>query len=396
MPRLAIEGGKPVRKEFLPYGRHAVHAADIRAVRDVLLSDHLAQGPACRRYEQAFAQRVRAKYAVALSSGTAALHAAVHTLRLRPNDEVIVPPMTFAATANAVLYCGGRPVFGDVDPATGLLDQSALLRKITKRTRAVIPVHYAGHPCDLPGLRRICSGNRLRLVVDACHALGSHDARGPVGAHDGLCVFSTHPVKHITTGEGGVVTTTRKDLYERLMRFRTHGIRRRESVSRRVGGWFYEMVDLGFNYRLSDIGCALGLSQLSRLEEKVARRRALARRYYEQLAGSDYIDTIPEPDGTQSAYHIFPVLLRLERFRATKKRIFAALRAENIGVQVHYIPVYLHPYYRRELGAGKGLCPNAERFYEREITLPLFPTMTRGDQNDVLRALDKVYRCLRR
>ena len=391
MPALAIDGGRPIRDRFLPYGRHAIAAADLAAVRAALRSDAITQGALCGRFEEAFAERVGAPHAVALSSGTAALHAAVASLDLAPGDEVIVPPITFAATANAVLYCGGRPVFADVDPATGLIDPAAIESAISRRTRAVIPVHYAGAPCDMRAIRALARKHGLRVIVDAAHALGSEDRGVPVGAGERLCIFSTHPVKHVTTGEGGVVTTTARAVADRLRRFRTHGIRKDPKAVARHGAWFYEMVELGYNYRLTDFAAALGLSQLARLGSYVARRRKLAARYRALLAGRPYLDLVPEPAGARSAYHIFPVLLRLPRFRAGKREIVAALHAENVGVQVHYIPVYHHPYYRKRLGTRPGLCPNAERFYRRELTLPLFPAMSGRDQDDVVAALDKVF-----
>ena len=243
----------------------------------------------------------------------------------------------------------------------------------------------------MPAIRGIARRRGLRLIVDAAHALGSVDRGAPVGAADRLCIFSSHPVKHVTTGEGGLVTTTSRAMAERLRRFRAHGVRKDAATSARRGAWFYEMVELGYNYRLTEFAAALGLSQLARLDGFVARRRALAARYRVLLAGRPYLDLIPEPPGARGAYHIFPVLLRLSRFRVGRREIVAALHAENIGVQVHYIPVYHHPYYRKHLGTRPGLCPNAERFYRRELTLPLFPSMTARDQDDVTAALDKVF-----
>jgi UDP-4-amino-4,6-dideoxy-N-acetyl-beta-L-altrosamine transaminase len=391
MSRLACEGGKPVRGAFLPYGRHAIDAADLAAVRGALRSGALTQGPACGRFEAAFAETVGAPHAIALSSGTAALHAAIAMLDLRPGDEVIVPPITFAATANAVLYAGARPVFADVDPTTGLINPAAIEKNLSRRTRAIVPVHFAGSPCPMRAIRKIARAHDLALVVDAAHALGSVDHGTRVGTGERLCIFSTHPVKHVTTGEGGVVTTTSRALRDRLLRFRSHGIRKDPLAAVRRGAWFYEMVELGYNYRLPDFAAALGLSQLAKLDAFVARRRRLAARYRELLADREYLDLVPEPEATESAVHIFPVLLRPRRFRVPKRTLVAALHAENIGVQVHYVPVHLHPYYRTRLGTRAGLCPRAEGFYRRELTLPLFPGMTTRDQDDVVDALDKVH-----
>lgn len=391
MTKLAIEGGKPVRKNFLPYGRHFISPEDVKKVEAVLLSGMITQGKQVVKFEQAFAKKVGAKYAVALSSGTAALHATVALLDLAPGDEVIVPPITFAATANAVVYCGGKPVFADIDPQTGLIDPAKIEKAVTKKTKAVISVHYAGHLCDTRAIDKICKKKKLAHIVDAAHALGALDNGRKVGSKEWLCIFSTHPVKHITSGEGGLVTANNKRLAQRIAAFRSHGIYRRPAQAKKIGGWFYEMNELGYNYRLSDINCALGLSQLKYLDRFNNGRRRLAQRYYRLLADKPYLQVVPEPSYGKSAHHIFPVLLNLDYFSASKKKIFDALQAENIGVQVHYIPVYHHPYYQKTFGTKPGLCPMAEQFYQREITLPLFPAMTNRDIDEVILALDKVY-----
>ena len=391
MPKPAIEGGRPVRRTLLPYGRHTLDDRDRRIVERVLRSDWITQGPWVARFENAFAKAVGARHAVAVSSGTAALHACMAALDLEPGDEVIVPAITFAASANAALYAGATPVIADVDPDTGLIDPASVASRVTDRTRAVVAVHYAGHPAPMRRLGAICREHGPALVVDAAHALGSAIGGRTVGSTERLCAFSTHPVKHVTTGEGGVVTMSNGRLAERLRRFRNHGIVRSDALSARHGGWYYEVAESGYNYRLDDIGCALGCSQLAKLDRFLRRRRNIAREYDRKLVSRSFLDTIPEPKGARSAYHIYPVLIDPAAFRISKKRLFAALRAENIGVQVHYIPLYRHPLYRERLGDVAAQYPGAERFYEREITLPLFPSMTYGDLADVLAALDKLY-----
>jgi perosamine synthetase len=393
---LAIEGGDPVRKELLPYGRQAVDEADVRAVVEVLRSDWLTTGPAVDAFEQAFAETAGAKHAVAVSSGTAALHAAVFAAGIGPDDEVIVPPMTFVATANAVVFQGGTPVFADVDRGTLLLDPDRVEASIGPRTRAVLAVDYAGQPCDYDRLRDLADARGLVFITDACHALGGSHRGRPVGSLVTLNAFSFHPVKHITTGEGGMVTTDDGRLAERMRRFRSHGIasdfRRREQQ----GSWAYEMTELGWNYRLTDLQSVLGLSQLRKLPEWVRRRREIAARYDDALACLDGVSPLAVRDGARHAYHLYVVRLDLDALSVGRGEVFAALREEGIGVNVHYIPVHLHPFYRERFGTGPGLCPVAEAAYESLLSLPLFPAMTDGDVADVIEAVDKVIGAYRR
>jgi perosamine synthetase len=387
--RLAIDGGQPVRTKLLPYGRHHVDEDDIAAVVEVLRSDWLTTGPKVAKYEVAFSRRVGAKYAVALSSGTAALHAAAFATGFGPEDEVITTPMTFAASANCVLYQGARPVFADVQPDTLNLDPASVEAAVTSRTRAIIAVDYAGQPADLEELTDIARRHGLTFIEDAAHALGATYRGRTVGSIADLTVFSTHPVKHITTGEGGMVTTNHKELAEKMRWFRNHGITtdHRERAAR--GEWSYEMVALGYNYRLSDINCALGLSQLAKLDRLLQRRREIAARYNTAFAGLPWLEPLAVMPDREPAWHLYVVRLRLERLRVGRVQVFAALRAENIGVNVHYIPVYWHPYYR-QLGYPRGLCPVAEAAYERLLTLPIFPAMTDRDVEDVIEAVCKV------
>jgi perosamine synthetase len=387
--RLALYGGRPVRTTPLPYGRHTITEVDVAAVAQALRDNWITGGPRVAEFESALAARVGAAHGVAVSSGTAALHVAAFAAGLGPGAEAIVPPLTFAATANAVRYLGATPVFADVRPDTLTLDPERVAEKLTPRTRAIVGVDFAGLPCDWEGLQALGERTGARLIDDAAHALGARYRGRPLGAAADLTTLSFHPVKHLTTGEGGMVTTDDAGLAERARRFRNHGITTDASERFSRGEWHYEMVDLGFNYRLTDVQCALGLSQLRRLDEALARRRAIATRYRAVLAGTPGLALQALPEGSEHAWHIFPVLLDLDRLAGDRRAIFAALRAEGIGVNVHYIPVYWHPYYQR-LGYAKGLCPVAETVYERLITLPLFPAMTDADVDDVLTAVGKV------
>src|SRR5262245_3603556 len=387
--RLALYGGTPVRTTPLPYGHQSINDADIAAVVDALRSDWITTGPRVAEFERCVAARVGARHAIAVSSGTAALHAAAFAAGLGPGDEAIVPPLTFAATANAVRYLGATPVCADVSPHTFTLDPERVAEKFTSRTRAIIGVDFAGLPCDWERLRALARPVGIRLIDDAAHALGATYGGQALGSLAALTTFSFHPVKHATTGEGGMVTTEDASLAERVRRFRNHGITVDASERFSRGEWHYEMVDLGFNYRLTDVQCALGLSQIARLDEVLRRRRAIAARYGAGLAGMPGLALQQLPEGCEHAWHIFPILLDLDRLAGDRRAIFAALRAEGIGVNVHYIPVYWHPYYQR-LGYAKGLCPVAEALYERLITLPLFPAMTDADVDDVLMAVTKV------
>jgi perosamine synthetase len=388
---LALHGGTPVREQLLPYGRQSLTDEDIERVVEVLKSDWLTTGPKVDEFENAFAERVGASFAVSFSSGTAALHGAAFAAGLGPGDEAITTPMTFCATANCVLYQGATPVFADVCEDTLNLDPKAVSRKLTSRTKAIIAVDYAGHPAALEELRAIANASGAVLIEDACHALGAEYQGKRVGGIADMTVFSFHPVKHLTTGEGGMVTTNDAVRAETLRRFRNHGISSEARQRQESGQWFYEMVLLGFNYRLTDIGCALGLSQLARLDGNLSRRREIAREYSEAFRNLPVVTMAVRGDAAP-AWHLYPIRLNLDSLSAGRAEIFRALRAENIGVSVHYIPVHLHPYYRERFPAAsaKGACPVAEDAYERLISLPMFHAMTPQDVGDVIRALHKV------
>ncbi len=387
---LAVNGGSPVRSTFLPYGRQAIDEADIQAVVEVLRSDWLTTGPKVGEFEEAFAARVGAKYGVSVSSGTAALHAAAFAAGLKAGDEAITTPLTFAATANCVLYQAATPVFADVSADTLNLDPVEVVKKISSKTRAILPVDYSGHPADLNSIAAIAREHGLLVIEDACHALGAEYGGRRVGSIADITVFSFHPVKHITTGEGGMVTTSDPNLAETLRRFRNHGISSDARQRQSAGQWHYEMVLLGFNYRLADIVCALGIEQLSRLDANLARRREIAGIYtsaFRELPG-----LIPPTVRAEvnPAWHLYPIRLDLAKLTADRPQIFRALRAENIGVNVHYIPVHLHPYYRERFDFKGGEFPVAESAYERLISLPMFHAMTGQDVKDVIAAVTKV------
>ncbi|MEW5772909.1 MAG: UDP-4-amino-4,6-dideoxy-N-acetyl-beta-L-altrosamine transaminase [Thermodesulfobacteriota bacterium] len=377
---------------FIPYARQALDRDDLAAVAEVLASDWLTTGPKVAEFEASLAASCGAAEVAAVSNGTAALHLAMLALGVGPGDEVVVPAMTFAASANCVLYAGATPVFADVDPDSLLLDLASAEARITPRTKALIAVDYAGQPCDWDGLRELAGRRGLALVDDGCHALGAAYRGRPVGSLADLTCFSFHPVKHIATGEGGAVATDRPDLAAAVRRLRNHGIMTDARQREEAGTWFYEMQELGFNYRLTDIQCALGLSQLRKLPGWLARRRELAARYARLLAdisGAEPLALLPD---REHAWHLYVVRLAPELAGEGRRRVFEDLRAAGVGVNVHYVPVYLHPYYRKNLGAAEGLCPRAEAAYSRIISLPMYPGLSDADQDRVVGALDAALR----
>lgn len=387
---LAIEGGTPVRATFLPYGRQSIDEADIQAVIEVLRSDWLTTGPKVAEFEEAFAARVGAAHAVSFSSGTAALHAAAFAAGVKAGDEAITTPMTFAATANCVLYQGATPVFADVSDDTLNIDPELISSRISSKTRALLPVDYVGHPADLTPIMEIAQRHGLIVIEDACHALGAQYNGKRVGSVADMTVFSFHPVKHITTGEGGMVTTDNPRFAETLRRFRNHGIASDARQRQSAGQWHYEMVFLGFNYRLSDIGCALGIEQLKRLDSNLCRRRQIAARYKDAFRGFSGVIPPVVRSEVDPAWHLYPVRLDLAKLKADRAQIFRALRGENIGVNVHYIPVHLHPYYRDHFDYKAGDFPVAEDAYARLLSLPMFHGMSDQDVDDVIQAVKKV------
>ena len=379
----------------MPYARQWIEDDDIEAVVQVLRTDWLTTGPAVTAFEEAFAESVGAKSAVAMSSGTAALHAAVFAVGIGSSDEVIVPTMTFAASANCVRYQGGDVVFVDIRPDILTADPACIEAAISARTRAIVTVDYAGQPSDLDEIRAIADKHGIVVIEDAAHALGATYRGGRIGSLANLTTFSMHPVKHVAAGEGGVVTTDDSGLASRLRLFRNHGITTDHRQRERAGSWYYEMVELGYNYRLTDIQSALGFSQLRKQPAWLVRRREIAARY------TDAFSSIPEttpptvlPD-RESAWHLYVLQLNLDRLRVGRAQVFAALRAEHIGVNVHYIPVPWHPYYQQQ-GYRKGQWPVSENAYERMLSLPMFPKMSDRDIDDVIEACQKVIEAYRR
>lgn len=389
-PRLAIDGGRPVRRRLLPYGRQEILEEDVRAVARVLRSPWITTGPTVAAFEKAMASCAGARHAIGFSSGTAALHAAVFAAGLGPGDEAITSPLTFCATANSVLYQGATPVFADVSPETLTLNPALVENKITSRTKALLPVDFAGHPADLDGILSVARRHRLVVIEDACHALGARFRGQRIGGISHMTVFSFHPVKHITTGEGGLVSTNDARLAGRLRRFRNHGIDLDARARQTKGNWFYDMKDLGYNYRLTDMGCALGISQVHRLGDNLKRRCEIAEFYGEALKGIPGVALPCVRENVHPAWHLYPIQLDLARIRAGRRRVFQALWAEGIGVNVHYRPVYLHSYYRKRFGDRRGLCPVAESSYERLLSLPMSHAMSLRDAKDVARAVRKV------
>lgn len=375
-------------EEFIPYGSQWIDDQDIKAVTETLKSDYLTTGPKIKEFEDKFANYVDAKYAVAIANGTAALHAATYAAGIKKGDEVITTPLTFAATANSVLYQDATPVFADIDSKTYNIDPESIKEKITEKTKAIIPVHYTGQPCEMDKIKEIAAEHNLIIIEDGAHAVGATYKDKKIGSVGDMITFSFHPVKNMTTGEGGMITTDSKELYDKLMKFRTHGITKDESeyINKSDGPWYHEQQELGYNYRITDIQAALGITQLEKLDKFLARRREIVNRYNNEFKEMDGL-IIPEHlENTNSAWHIYVLQLELEKLTADRKEIFEALREKNLGVNVHYIPVYFHPYYQ-SLGYEKGICPKAEKLYERIITIPLYPKMTDQQVDEVIKRI---------
>lgn len=367
-------------RKMIPYGRQTIEEDDVQAVVDVLRSDYLTTGPKIAEFEKMVADYVGAKYAVAISNGTSALHAACFAARIQAGDEVITTPLTFAASSNCVLYCGGTPVFADVDPKTYNIDPEDIRRKITDKTKAIIAVHLAGQPCDMDEIHKIAKEHDLLVIEDGAHALGSVYKGKKVGTLSDMTTFSFHPVKPITTGEGGMIVTDNEEFYQKMMLFRSHGITRDENLmTRNDGSWFYQQLDLGYNYRITDIQCALGCSQMKKLDRFLARRKEIVARYNEAFADCENIITPYQLPETESGWHLYIVQVK----NCDRREVFEALREQGIAVNVHYIPVYMHPYYQ-EHGYKDVHCKNAEEVYSHIISLPLYPTLTSEQQNFVI------------
>lgn len=373
--------------QSIPYGRQWIDEDDIEAVLEVMRSDWLTTGPKVSEFEKDFASVTGASQAIAVSSGTAALHSIMHAVGIGPGDEVIVPAMTFVATANAVVFQGGKPVFADVDAETLLIDPEGVAMKTTPRTKAVVAVDYAGQPCNYDALRAMTRRHGMTLIADACHSLGAQYKGEKVGTLADLTAFSFHPVKHITTGEGGMVTTNDTKLADKIRIFRNHGITTDHHQREEAGSWFYEMQNLGFNYRITDFQCALGISQLRKLPDWIVRRQEIAGRYNAAFAGLSGLRPLSVRNDIAHAYHLYVVRLGSESSTLNRASLFKALHSAGIKVNVHYLPVHLHPFYRKHLGTRPGQCPVAEAAYEQIISLPMYPGMTSIDQDIVIETL---------
>ncbi|MFD1885628.1 UDP-4-amino-4,6-dideoxy-N-acetyl-beta-L-altrosamine transaminase [Paenibacillus wenxiniae] len=382
---------KPVRPNMLPYGQQWLTEEDIEAVVQVLKGDFITQGPSIQDFERKVADYVGASYAVAFTNGTAALHAACFAADIGPGNEVITTPLTFLASSNCVLYQGAQPVFADIDPHTYNIDPEDIKRKITADTRAVIAVDFTGQPVEVDKILSITQEHNLVLIEDAAHSLGAEYKGRKIGSWADMTMFSFHPVKHVTSGEGGIIVTNDETYYKRLSKFRNHGMTRDpEDLEINEGPWYYEMQSLGYNYRMTDLQAALGSSQMNRLDQFVERRNEIVSIYNEQLSTLPELILPYQLPAAKSSWHLYVIRWPLEKFNLSRKQVFEALREMNIGVNVHYIPVYLQPYYQ-QLGYEKGLCPIAEQYYENCITLPLFPKMSDTDVYDVCEAVTKVY-----
>lgn len=379
------------KKKFKPisYSRQAINNEDIKSLVKVLKSDFLTTGPKIKEFEQKFAKKVGAKYSLAVCNGTAALHLACLAAGLEKDDELITSALTFCASANCALYCQAKPVFVDINNQ-GLIDENKIEAKITKKTKIIIPVHYAGLPCRLDKVKRIAKKHHLIVIEDAAHALGAKYKKSKIGdcSYSDMTIFSLHAVKHITTGEGGMITTNNKKYYQQLLMLRNHGITK-ENLKFKIknlqltGSWYHEMQVLGYNYRLTDFQATLGISQLKRLGQFVKKRRQLAQRYNQAFKENNNIEIIREAKKQFHSYHLYPIRVKNSQIRL---QLFNYLKSKNIFCQVHYLPVYWHPYYQ-QLGYKKGLCPQAERFYQQTISIPLHAGLTRQQQNFVIKSI---------
>lgn len=391
MEKLAIQGGTPVRETAIGYGRQYIDEEDIAAVVETLKSPALTCGPKIPELEKKLCEVTGAKFAVAVSNGTAALHIAAMAAGIKEGDEVIVSPITFAASANCVLYCGATPVFADIRPDTYNIDPASIREKITEKTKAVVAVDFTGQAVELEEIRQICEEHHLWLIEDAAHSIGTLYKGQPVGSIADMTTFSFHPVKTVTSGEGGAVTTNDEELYRKLCLYRAHGITRNqaEMVNPSDAGWYYEQVDLGYNYRMTDIQAALLISQLKKLSVFSTRRKEIVKKYDEAFGQMPEISVqreIPESDTTR---HLYILRLNLDLLNCDRREFFDALRAENIGTQVHYIPVYHHSYYEK-LGYEKGICPHAEKLYTEILSIPLYYSLTDSDVEDVITGVKKL------
>ena len=379
----------------IPYGKQTIHKKDIQALLGVFETDWLTQGPKVEEFEKAMARYTGAKYAVAVSNGTAALHIACLAAGLKKGTEAITTPMTFLATPNSVIYSGAKPVFADIDPDTINITPDLIKDKITSKTKVLLPVHFAGLPCDMFGIAQIAKKNGLKVIEDACHCLGGkYKYNGKwikVGSckHSDMTVFSFHPVKHITTGEGGMVTTNSRKLYKKLILLRSHGTVKSRSMKKNKGAWYYEMHDLGYNYRLTDFQCALGISQLQRIDEFLNRRRDIAKEYDREFSGIDGVSVNCSSKDKKHAYHLYLLAIDYDKFKTTRKKFVQKLSKKGILTQVHYIPIYRQPYYKKAFSYMPKQYPASEKYYSRALSIPMYPGMTKKDIKKVVSVIKK-------
>lgn len=391
MEKLAIFGGTPIRENPIYYGRQYIDEEDVKAVSEVLTSDLITCGPKVDELEKKLCEITGAKYAVVVSNGTAALHVAAMAAGIQEGDEVIVSAITFAASSNCVLYCGGTPVFADIKPDTYNIDPDSIRKLITPKTKAVVAVDFTGQAVELDEIRKICKEHQLVLIEDAAHSLGTKYNGQPVGSIADMTTFSFHPVKTVTGGEGGAITTNDEELYKKLHLLRSHGITKNpeEMVRESEGMWYQEQVSLGYNYRMTDFQAALILSQLHKLPAFSKRRKEIVKMYDEAFKDMPEIFVQREIEQSDTTRHLYILRLVPETLNCTRREFFDALYAENTRPQVHYLPVYRHPYYE-SIGYQKGLCKNAEKFYEEVMSIPLYYSLTDEDVKDVIAAVKKV------
>ena len=392
MEELAINGGKPVRENKIYYGHQWVDEDDIKAVSEVLRSDYLTCGPQVTKMEDALKEYTGAKYAVAVSNGTAALHCACIAADVGEGDEVITTPITFAASANCALYCGAKPVFADINPETYNIDPESIRAHVTSRTKAVVAVDFTGQAVQHKEIRKICDEFGLVFIEDAAHSIATKYNGQQVGSLADITTFSFHPVKTITGGEGGAVLTNNEDYYRKIVLAHAHGITHDESLMEEVpheGPWYYEEISLGYNYRITDFQAALIVSQMKKLDKFVSRRKEIVKAYDEAFKTIPELFVQKEIPESDTCRHLYIIQLKMDKLNCTRRQFFDAMSAENVQCQIHYVPVYWFSYYNH-LGYERGLCPNAEKMYEGIMSIPLYPKMSDQDVADVIHAVRKV------
>lgn len=372
---------------FIPYGKHYIDQDDINAVTQALQENYVATGPGIDRFEEAFAKYVGSKYAVAVSSGTAALHACCHAIGISSGDEVITTPISFVATANSVLYCNGTPIFADIDEKTYNISPNEIEKKITSKTKAIIPVHFTGQPCEMDKIQEIAKRHNLYVIEDAAHAIGAEYKGKRIGTISDMTIFSFHPVKHMTTCEGGMVTTDNYELYQKLKSFRAYCLTKNPEllVDKKDGPWHYEVQGLGYNYRISDVMCALGMSQLNKIDKFIKRRKEIAETYNKQLKDVEEIVIPYQAEGCNNSWHLYTIQIKNGR----RKEVYERLKEAGIGTDVHYLPIYKHPYYQN-IGYQDVYCKNAEELYDNILSIPIYYALSDEQQEYVVAKIKSI------